>query len=255
MRQPIVAGNWKMNYGRHDEALGFVQTLRGPLDEIQTVERVLCPPFTVLHAVAALLADTSIGLGAQNMYWEQRGAHTGDISPTMLAETCQYVILGHSERRAAASPEDSDMGINRKIRAALAHNLTPILCVGENLEQNEAGETNAFVGGQIEAALQGLSAEQVRRCVIAYEPIWAIGTGKAATPEDANHTIAEAIRREIAQIYGDPTSEAVRVQYGGSVNPENIAAFMAMPDIDGALVGGASLKPDFVELVRSAALG
>ena len=262
MRTPIIAGNWKMNLGRVDDALAFVRRIRYPLNQIQGVERVLCPPFTVLAAVADVLRPTRIGLGAQTMHWDDRGAYTGEVSPAMLAGLCQYVILGHSERRsgrvafpdqAAGASVEPDSAVHRKVHAALAHDLSPIICVGENLEQNEAGQTHEFVGGQVRAALDGLQAEQVERCVIAYEPIWAIGTGKAATPADANRVIGLTIRGVVAEMFGEATAAAVRVQYGGSVNVENIAAFMAMPEVDGALVGGASLRPDFVELVRRAA--
>jgi len=251
MRRPIIAGNWKMHLGRVDDALAFVRLIRYPLNGIEGVDRVLCPPFTVLATVAEVLRPTRIGLGAQTMHWQDQGAHTGEISPTMLAGLCQYVILGHSERRAANN--ESDNSVNRKVHAALAHDLTPIVCVGENLAQNEAGQTHEFVGGQVRAALAGLTAEQAARCVIAYEPLWAIGTGKAATPADANRVIGLTIRGAIAEMIGEATAQAVRVQYGGSINVENIAAFMTMPEVDGALVGGASLKPDFVELVRRAA--
>ncbi len=251
MRRPIIAGNWKMHLGRVDEALAFVRRIRYPLNGIEGVDRVLCPPFTVLAAVAEVLRPTRIGLGAQTMHWQDQGAHTGEISPTMLAGLCQYVILGHSERRAANN--ESDDSVNRKVHTALAHDLIPILCVGENLAQNEAGQTHEFVGGQVRAALAGLTATQAKRCIIAYEPLWAIGTGKAATPADVNRIIGLTIRGAIAGMFGEATAQAVRVQYGGSVNVENIAAFMAMPEVDGALVGGASLKPDFVELVRRAA--
>jgi len=251
MRHPIIAGNWKMHLGRVDEALAFVRRIRYRLNEIEEVERVLCPPFTVLAAVAEILRPTRISLGAQTMHWEDQGAHTGEISPAMLAGLCQYVILGHSERRA--DNNESDAAVNRKVLAALGHCLTPIMCVGEILAQNEAGQTHEFVGGQVRAALAALTAEQVERCVIAYEPLWAIGTGKAATPADANRVIGLTIRGAIAEMFGEATAQAVRVQYGGSVNVENIAAFMTMPEVDGALVGGASLKPDFVELVRRAA--
>jgi triosephosphate isomerase len=217
----------------------------------------------VLEAVAEILRPTTIRLGAQNMHWEAHGAYTGEISPAMLSGLCQYVILGHSERRTGrvAFPEhdvgrevETDAAVNRKVCAALEHDLTPIICVGENLEQNEAGQTHAFVGEQVRAALAGLTAHQAARCVIAYEPIWAIGTGKAATPADANRVIGLTIRGAIAETFGEATAQAVRVQYGGSVNVENIAAFMALPEVDGALVGGASLQPDFVELVRRAAV-
>lgn len=262
MHHPIIAGNWKMHLGRVDEALAFVRRIRYQLNEIEGVERVLCPPFTVLAAVAEVLRPTRIRLGAQTMHWEDQGAYTGEISPAMLAGVCQYVILGHSERRTGrvTSPDqdeqatsESDAAVSRKVHAALAHGLAPIICVGENLAQNEAGQTHEFVGGQVRAALAGLAAPQAERCVIAYEPLWAIGTGRAATPADANRVIGLTIRGAIAETFGEATAQAVRVQYGGSVNVENIAAFMAMPEVDGALVGGASLKPEFVELVRRAA--
>ena len=262
MRIPIVAGNWKMNLGCVEEALAFVRRIRYRLHEIEDVERVLCPPFTALSALAEILRPTRIGLGAQTMHWADQGAYTGEVSAAMLAGLCQYVILGHSERRTGrvASPEqepkvgvESDAAVNRKVHAALAHDLTPIICVGENLSQNEADQTHQFVGGQVRAALSGLTVEQVKRCVIAYEPIWAIGTGRAATPADVNRVIGLTIRGAIAEAFGESTAQAVRVQYGGSVNVENIMAFMAMPEVDGALVGGASLKPDFVELVQRAA--
>ena len=269
MRRPIVAGNWKMQLGRVDEALAFVRRIRYQLNQIEGVDRVLCPPFTVLAAVAEIVRTTHIGLGAQTMHWKDQGAYTGEISPTMLAGLCQYVILGHSERRTgrvaftdpALFPNDgcrevsveSDAAVNIKVQAALTHGLIPIICVGENLAQNEAGQTHEFVGGQVRAALVGLEAEHVARCVVAYEPLWAIGTGKAATPVDANRVIGLTIRGTIAETFGEDTAQAVRVQYGGSVNVENITAFMTMPEVDGALVGGASLKPEFVELVRRAA--
>lgn len=252
MRIPIIAGNWKMNLGRVDEALAFVRRIRYRLNQIEGVERVLCPPFTVLASVAEALRPTRIGLGAQTMHWANQGAHTGEVSPAMLAGLCRYVILGHSERRAANN--ETDATVNSKAHAALAHGLTPIICVGENLAQNEAGQTDEFVGGQVRAALAGLTAQQAERCVMAYEPLWAIGTGKAATPAEANRVIGLTIRGAIAEMFGEGVAQAVRIQYGGSVNEKNIAAFMAMPEIDGALVGGASLKPEFVELVRQAAL-
>jgi triosephosphate isomerase len=252
MRIPLIAGNWKMNLGRPEQALDFVRAIRGPLNEIKAVDRVLCPPFTALAAVAELLGPTEIGLGAQNMHWDSDGAQTGEISPAMLSELCQYVILGHSERRAAGGHLEKDEAIRRKVKAALEAGLTPILCVGENLKQNEAGETHEFVSGQARAALDGLSPDEVLRCVIAYEPIWAIGTGKAATPADANRVMGLTVRGTLADLVGEDAAGAVRILYGGSVTTDNIASFMAMPEIDGALVGGASLKPDFVELVRRA---
>jgi triosephosphate isomerase len=252
MRKPLVAGNWKMNLGSIEEAISFVRAIRHPLNDIKGVECVLCPPFTVLHAISEIILPLNIGLGAQNMHWEDKGAHTGEIAPSMISGLCQYVILGHSERRAASSLEDSDQAINRKVHAALSHNLKPILCVGENLAQNEAGETHSFVNGQIRSGLERVSKEQASRCVIAYEPIWAIGTGKAATPSDVNRIIGLTIRGALAEMFGEDTAQSVRVLYGGSVNTENIQSFMVMPEIDGALVGGASLKTDFVDLVRGA---
>ncbi|OGO70349.1 MAG: triose-phosphate isomerase [Chloroflexi bacterium RBG_19FT_COMBO_62_14] len=253
MRTPVIAGNWKMYLGQTEEALGFVRGIRQPLNEVDGVERVLCPPFTVLATVAEVLQATRIEVGAQTMHWEDQGAHTGEVSPRMLQDLCKYVIIGHSERRAAEANAETDAAVNKKVRAALAHGLIPILCVGENLAQNEAGQTEDFVGGQVRAALEGLGADEVRTCVIAYEPIWAIGTGKAATPADANRVMGVVVRGAVSQQFGEEAAQAARILYGGSVNVENIAGFMSMPEIDGALVGGASLKPDFVELVRRAA--
>ncbi len=242
-----------MNLGRPEEALDFVRRIRHPLNEIETVDRVVCPPFTALPAVAQAMAATSIAVGAQNMHYEDKGAQTGEISPAMLAGLCQFVILGHSERRAVGGALESNIAINRKVQASLANGLTPIICVGETLAHMEKGETQSFVGGQVSSALEGLLPEQVARCVIAYEPLWAIGTGKAATPADANRVISLAIRATIADRFGEAVAQSTRVQYGGSVTAGNIAEFMVMPDIDGALVGGASLKPEFVDLVRNAA--
>jgi triosephosphate isomerase len=233
------------------EATGFVRSIRRGLNGVKGADRVLCPPFTALAAVKDLLSATEIGLGAQDMYWAERGAYTGQIAPAMLKELCQYVILGHSERRAYFG--ETDEGVNRKIKAALAHGLVPIVCVGETEAQYDAGETQAVVSGQVRGCLAGLTAGQVAGLVIAYEPVWAIGTGKAATPAGAGAVIGLTIRGTIANLYDEATAQAVRVQYGGSVNPANVADFVAHPDIDGALVGGASLKPGFVDLVRIAA--
>jgi triosephosphate isomerase len=250
MRRPILAGNWKMNK-TISEATDLVRTVRRGLNEVKGVDRVICPPFTTLAAVKDLLAATQIGLGAQNMHWEEKGAYTGEIAPAMVKELCQYVILGHSERRAYF--HETDENVNRKVKAALAHGLIPIICVGETESQHDAGETEAVVGGQVRGCLAGLSADQVAGLVIAYEPVWAIGTGKAATAAGAGAVIGLTIRGTIAQLYDEATAQAVRVQYGGSVSPSNVAEFMSHADIDGALVGGASLKPDFVDLVRIAA--
>lgn len=251
MRRPIIAANWKMHLGRVDEALALVRRIRLQLGRLKGVDVVFCPPFTVLAALAEVIGS-KVALGAQNMHWEDAGARTGEVSPTMLEGLCRYVILGHSERRASGGSDESDAALNRKVKAALAHGLTPIVCIGEDAARNEAGETDAFVGGQVRAALEGLSPEEVGRMVLAYEPIWAIGTGRSATPAAANRTIALAVRGPIAQAFGEDVATAVRVQYGGSVNADNIAGFMAMPEIDGALVGGASLTPGFVDLVSRA---
>jgi triosephosphate isomerase len=233
------------------QATDFVRTIRRGLNQVKGVDRVLCPPYTALPAVKDLLSATEIGLGAQNMHWEEQGAYTGEISPNMAKELCQYVILGHSERRAYFG--ETDEQVNFKIKAALAHGLTPILCVGETEAQHDAGHTEQVVGGQVRDCLAGLPAHDVTNLVLAYEPIWAIGTGKAATAAGAGSVIGLTIRGTIARLYDEATAQAVRIQYGGSVKPNNIAEFMTHPDIDGALVGGASLKPDFVELVRIAA--
>ncbi len=250
MRRPILAGNWKMHM-TIAEATDFVRSIRRGLNEVKDVDRVLCPPFTVLAAVRDLLSATEIGLGAQNMHWEEKGAYTGEVSPRMVQELAKYVILGHSERRAYF--HETDEMVNRKIHAALAHGLLPIVCVGETEAQHDAGQTEEVVGTQVRACLAGLTAEQAGGLVIAYEPVWAIGTGKAATVAGAGAVIGLTIRGTVAELYDQATAQAVRVQYGGSVNPGNIAEFMAHPDVDGALVGGASLKPDFVDLVRVAA--
>jgi triosephosphate isomerase len=250
MRRPILAGNWKMNM-TIAQAVDFVRSIRRGLNDVKGVDKVLCPPFTALAAVKDLLQASEIDLGAQNMHWEERGAYTGEIAPEMLKELCQYVILGHSERRAYFG--ETDAGVNRKLRGALAHGLVPIVCVGETEVEYDAGRTEEVVSGQVRGCLVGLGAAEVAGLVIAYEPVWAIGTGKAATPAGAGSVIGLTIRGTVAQLYDEPTAQAVRVQYGGSVKPANVAEFMTHPDIDGALVGGASLKPDFVELVRIAA--
>jgi triosephosphate isomerase len=253
MRQPVIAGNWKMNLGTADEALAFVRGIRPALNGIDAVERVVCPPFTVLAAVVQALQATRIQVGAQTMHWDDSGAHTGEVSPAMLDGLCSHVIIGHSERRAAGANAENDEAVNKKVHAALRHGLTPIVCVGENLAQNEGGQTEDFVGGQVRKALDGLTGEEAVRCVIAYEPIWAIGTGRAATPAEANRVMGVVVRGAVSRMFGESAAQDVRILYGGSVNAENIAGFMTMPEIDGALVGGASLKPEFVELVRRAA--
>lgn len=247
MRIPIIAGNWKM-YKTQAEAKAFAEALPQVGEQ---VEAVICAPFTALAALAENLQGKNISLGAQNVHWEEEGAYTGEISPLMLKELgVQYVIIGHSERRAYFN--ETDETVNLRVHAALKHGLTPIVCVGEDLEQRESGRTKEVVKVQMEAAMKEISEEQITQVVIAYEPIWAIGTGKTSSAEDANEVIG-FIRQLIADQYDQNYANQVRIQYGGSVKPENIAGFMAQPDIDGALVGGASLNPDsFLALVKGA---
>jgi triosephosphate isomerase len=248
MRLPIIAGNWKMNT-TIEQAIKLVQEVRGKLDKIEGVEKVLCPPFVSLSAADKLLVGSSIKLGAQNMHFEEKGAYTGEVSPLMLAGLCEYVILGHSERRQYFG--ETDEIVNKKVKAALKSGLKPILCVGERLEENEAGKAEQVVTRQVKGALAGIASPQ--GLVIAYEPIWAIGTGKAATGKQANTTIG-LIRRIVAQLYGEPFAQAMRIQYGGSVNKANITEFLSQPEIDGALVGGASLQAaEFVSIVEQTA--
>ena len=250
MRRPIVAANWKMNK-TVDEAIDLAREMVAALVAFPSVDRVLCPPFVSLTALRPVLAGTGLGLGAQNMHWEKSGAYTGEVSAGMLAGLCQYVILGHSERRQYFG--ESDETVNRKVKAALAAGLTPIICVGENLAENERGATAEVVSGQVRAAYAGLSAEDAVKTVIAYEPVWAIGTGKAATAAGANAVIGLNIRGALADLYSAEVAEAVRVQYGGSVNAANAAEYFSQPDIDGALVGGASLKTgEFTAIVKAA---
>ena len=251
MRTPFVAGNWKMNKAP-DAAAAFVREIAPGLNAIDGIDIAVCPPFLAIPAVAQVLAGTKIGVGAQNMYYEAGGAYTGEISPTMLQSLCRYVILGHSERRALFG--ETDEGVNKKIKAALEYNLTPIVCVGESLAQNEAGETQSFVSGQVRAAFAGLDSWQAAVCVVAYEPIWAIGTGRSATAQQAGEIIRTSVRDVLVNMFGNDTAQAIRIQYGGSVTEGNIADYMGQPDIDGALVGGASLKASFIDLVRAAAI-
>ncbi len=248
MRTPIIAGNWKMNK-TVSETVELTRALREVLDGVSGVEIVLCPPFISLWAAQTVLEGSPIGLGAQNMYWKDKGAFTGEISPVMLKELCQYVIIGHSERRQYFG--ETDESVNRKVKAALEHGLKSIVCVGESLAQYEAGETDQVVSRQVRCGLDGLTVEQMAQIVIAYEPVWAIGTGKAATGEGANAVVARSIREPLAKMFGETTAQAIRVQYGGSVTPANIAEFMGQSEIDGGLVGGASLKAgDFADIVK-----
>ncbi len=248
MRIPFIAGNWKM-HKTIEEAVALVTELRALLEGVEGVEVAVCPPFPALEAVRRALAGSSIRVGAQNMHWEEAGAYTGEVSPRMLVGLCDCVIIGHSERRTHFG--ETDEMVNRKLRAALAWGLTPIVCVGENLEQNRTGQTEAVVGAQVRAAFAGVSADEAQRVVVAYEPIWAIGTGVPAYGPDAARIIGGVVRGTLAGLYGDDVAQAIRIQYGGSVTPANIAEFMREPEIDGALVGGASLRAgDFAAIVR-----
>src|SRR5512143_3713399 len=251
MRTPIIAGNWKMNKNV-TESVELVRALRKSISGVEKVETVVCPPFVALTAVKEALTDSKIGLGAQNVYWEEKGAFTGEISPLMLKDLVTYVIIGHSERRQYFG--ETDATVNKRVKAALAHSLTPIMCVGETLAQRDAGETAAVVSGQVTNGLAGLSAAEAKAIVIAYEPVWAIGTGRASTGEDANAVIAQNIRTPLSKLFGEAVAQSVRVQYGGSVTAANAAEFMGAPEIDGALVGGASLKvADFTGIITATA--
>jgi triosephosphate isomerase len=250
MRKKIVAGNWKMNklVGEATELAGAVKR---SLAERTDVEVVLCPPFTVLKTVGDIIANTQVKLGAQNMHWEKEGAFTGEVSAGMLRDLfCHYVILGHSERRQFFNETDSI--VNRKVKAALAANLTPIVCVGETLEQRDANQIEDVVTGQVMKSLAGLDETGFRRTVVAYEPIWAIGTGRTATAGQAQEVHA-LIRKVLARMSNPGAAQAVRIQYGGSVKPSNARELFAQPDIDGGLIGGAALDAvSFVEIVNAA---
>jgi len=251
MRKPILAGNWKMNKTVAG-AVALVTEMKDDLLAIAGVEKVLCPPFMALPEVARLVSGTEIGVGAQDMYWEESGAYTGEVSPLMVQELCSHVIIGHSERRQHFG--ETDQTVNLKVKAALQHGLTPIVCVGETIALRQEGRTEEWVTGQVAGALEGLAAEQVASMVLAYEPIWAIGTGLAATAQEAERVCGQVVRAKIADLFGQATADALRIQYGGSVKPANAAELMAQDNIDGALVGGASLKAaDFVAIVRLAA--
>lgn len=253
LRPAIIAGNWKMNYGP-SQASNFAMEIMPSLGQLirsyPHIMCILCPPAISLSPVREVLdaiPSPRIELGAQNMYFEEKGAFTGEISPGMVRELCSTVILGHSERRMYFG-ETNEL-VNKKALAAFKHRLRPIVCIGENIDQHEAGQTEAVIRSQVQGSLANFEPQHTKDVVIAYEPIWAIGTGKAATVEGAG-AIIHLIRQLYAQMYGGDAAGAVRILYGGSVTSENIGEFMAHPDIDGALVGGASLKPDFVEIVR-----
>jgi triosephosphate isomerase (TIM) len=247
-RVPFIAGNWKMNTTLN-EAAALASAIRAPLNAIVGVEKAVCPPFISLAAVAEILKGSSVEVGAQGLFYEEKGAYTGEISPLMLKDLCRYCIIGHSERRQYFY--DTEEAVNKKVRTALKAGIIPILCVGERLEEKESGRANEVIGRQLDTALSGLPDDT--KIVIAYEPVWAIGTGRSASAEQANSTIG-FIRNRIAGILGNQTAAGTRILYGGSVTPENIAGFTTQTQIDGALVGGASLKPEqFIEIVRRTA--
>ena len=248
MRKPIMAGNWKMNKTAA-EAVEFANAIKDGINGRDQVERVICPPYIALPAMKEAFAGTDIALGAQDVHHEESGAYTSSVSASMLVDFVDYVIIGHSETRQYLGMTDAL--VNKKAKIALQHGLKPIIAMGETLDQNEAGQTEAVCDAQIRAALDGITSEQMASVVIAYEPIWAIGTGKTATPEQAQSIIGGVVRKAIRDLYGDDIAAATRILYGGSMKPANCADLMSQPDIDGGLIGGASLKVDaFTELVN-----
>jgi len=247
-RTPIVAANWKMHTTVRTAA-ELCRALRESIDNVKSVEKVVCPPFPFLALAHQTLAGSSLKVGAQNVFWEEKGAFTGEVSPPMLADLCEYVIIGHSERRKYFG--ETDETVNRRLKAAMAKGLRPIFCIGETGDERQAGRTNEVLLRQVRGGLAGI--EITSGFVVAYEPVWAIGTGVPATGEMANDAIG-LIRREVASLYGGELAQATRIQYGGSVDGANIDEFMAEPEVDGALVGGASLKADvFTAIVEAAA--
>ena len=249
-RTPLVAGNWKM-HKTVAEGLQLAKAMLHGLQTLDGVESLICPPATALMPMSALLDGSGVALGAQNLHWEAEGAFTGELAPQMIAEFCSYVIIGHSERRAIFGESDQD--VQRKVAAALDAGLAPILCVGESLQENEAGRAAEVLTSQLRAALNGVTLNKPGALVVAYEPIWAIGTGKAATPEDTNTLLRNVVRPTLAGLFGDEIAGGMRVLYGGSVKPDNAAAFFQQEEIDGALVGGASLTANsFVGIAQAA---
>jgi triosephosphate isomerase len=253
MRKTIIAGNWKL-YKTISEGIELANGLKRELFKIsaEDIDIVVCPVFTALSEISEVVADSNIFLGAQDSYWQDEGAFTGEVSVKMLKDAgCKYIIIGHSERRQFFS--ETNETVNKKIKAVLSHDLTPIVCVGEMLAEREAGNTFKVLDDHVKNGLAGFSAEEAQKMVIAYEPVWAIGTGKTATPQQAQEA-HQYIRGILAKLYNKDAANAVRIQYGGSVKPENIEELMRQPDVDGALVGGASLKVDsFAQIVMSAA--
>jgi len=249
-RKPFVAGNWKMNKTTV-EARELTSAMSVPLRDVTGVEKILCPPFTSLPVIAPMLSGTDLGLGAQNMHWEEKGAFTGELAPNMVKEFCSYVIIGHSERRSYFG--ETDEHVNRKLRAAIKFDLTPIVCVGETLDQYESGRTSEVVSRQIKLGFAEVDSASAPRIVVAYEPVWAIGTGKASSGENANGVVKQVIRSALTDLFDEKIAQSIRVLYGGSVTGANAAEFFSQPEIDGALVGGASLKPDeFVAITKAA---
>ncbi|RKY35760.1 MAG: triose-phosphate isomerase [Candidatus Omnitrophota bacterium] len=248
MRRLVIAGNWKMNK-TISEGLELVRQMSMELKDVKDIDIIVCPVFTALYSVSLEIEGSNIELGAQNLFWKETGAFTGEISPVMLKDVnCKYVIIGHSERRSIF--KETNEFVNKKLKAALKTGLIPIVCVGERLEDRQMNKTFDVISDHINGALQGLSADELKDIIIAYEPVWAIGTGRNASPEQAQEVHA-FIRKMITDNFGASVAEHLRILYGGSVKPENVEAIMAQPDIDGALVGGASLKADsFVQLVR-----
>ncbi|PKR86165.1 triose-phosphate isomerase [Heyndrickxia camelliae] len=249
MRKPIIAGNWKM-FKTLPEATSFAQEVKGLVPSNDVVDSVICSPALFLERLVETTKDSNVKIGAQNMHFEESGAFTGEISPRALEDLgVDYVILGHSERREMFN--ETDDAVNKKVLSAFKYHLIPIVCVGETLAQRENNETKELVGSQVKKALTGLTEDQVKQTVIAYEPIWAIGTGKSSTAEDANEVCAH-IRSVVAENFSQDAANAIRIQYGGSVKPANIKEYMSQPDIDGALVGGASLEPQsFLQLLEA----
>jgi triosephosphate isomerase len=247
-RIPLIAGNWKMNK-TVGEAVDLVRELKNSVAGVKGVEVAVAPPFTALYAVRKELEGSSILLAAQNLYWEEKGAYTGEVSPLMLKEVgCHYVIIGHSERRQYFG--ETDATVNKRLKASLGQGLDAIFCIGETLKEREEGDAFAVLGAQLENGLKGIAESEVERTVIAYEPVWAIGTGKTATPEQAEE-VHRFIRQRLEKLFTAGIAEKVRIQYGGSVTPENVGGLMSQKDIDGALVGGASLKSEtFSRIVR-----
>ncbi len=250
MRKKIIAGNWKM-HKTPAEAVQLVNELKVKTVNIENVDMIVCPPYLAIPAVQAVLKETPIRVGAQNLFWENEGAYTGEISAPMLVDAgCTYVIIGHSERRQYF--HETDETINRKIKKALEFRLKPIFCIGETLEQREAGQTFTVLKTQLDGGLQDIDASAMQNIIIAYEPVWAIGTGRNATPEQAQEA-HQFIRSTLAEKFGRPIADELRIQYGGSVKPENAEALLSQPDVDGALVGGASLKADsFAKIIEAA---